>query len=81
MRGRRIIKGGVRRKYVERTYNEIGGGSRLIFKIAAMGVEKTVLEKGDGKTFPQKGDKLQMHYRGTLEDGSEFDSSYKQGNT
>ena len=44
-----------------------------------MGVEVTTLEKGDGVTFPKTGDELQMHYRGTLVDGSEFDSSYKRG--
>lgn len=27
----------------------------------------------------KKGDSLKMHYSGTLEDGSEFDSSYKRG--
>lgn len=43
-----------------------------------MGVEKEVLEAGDGKTFPKKGDTLQMHYRGTLENGTEFDSSYSR---
>jgi FK506-binding protein 1 len=34
---------------------------------------------GDGKTFPQKGDIVSIHYIATLEDGSIFDSSYKRG--
>ena len=29
-------------------------------------VVKTVVAAGDGKTFPQKGDQLFMHYTGTL---------------
>lgn len=45
-----------------------------------MGVTKTVLREGDGENFPNKGDKLQMHYKGTLaSDGSAFDSSYDRG--
>ena len=41
-----------------------------------MGVEKEVIKEGDGKTFPKKGDDLQMHYTGTLAaNGNKFDSS------
>mmetsp|Transcript_30121 Transcript_30121/g.51484 ORF Transcript_30121/g.51484 Transcript_30121/m.51484 type:complete len:118 (-) Transcript_30121:531-884(-) len=40
-----------------------------------MGVEKTIIKAGDGKTFPKKGDHLQMHYVGTFKDGKVFDSS------
>lgn len=44
-----------------------------------MGVDKTVLVAGDGETFPQQGDELKMHYVGSLEDGTVFDSSRAKG--
>jgi len=45
-----------------------------------MGVEKEIIEAGDGEIFPQKGDKLTMHYTGTLaEGGTQFDSSVTRG--
>ena len=44
-----------------------------------MGVEKTTISPGDGKTFPKKGDMLTMHYHGALSNGKKFDSSYDRG--
>eukprot|EP00930_Biecheleria_cincta_P064327 TRINITY_DN49893_c0_g1_i1.p1 TRINITY_DN49893_c0_g1~~TRINITY_DN49893_c0_g1_i1.p1 ORF type:complete len:172 (+),score=40.97 TRINITY_DN49893_c0_g1_i1:87-602(+) len=41
-----------------------------------MGVDVETLEPGNGKTFPQKGNTLEMHYTGTLAaNGNKFDSS------
>mmetsp|Transcript_32040 Transcript_32040/g.44412 ORF Transcript_32040/g.44412 Transcript_32040/m.44412 type:complete len:109 (-) Transcript_32040:144-470(-) len=44
-----------------------------------MGVTIQEISPGDGKTFPQTGQKVNMHYTGTLEDGSKFDSSRDKG--
>jgi FKBP-type peptidyl-prolyl cis-trans isomerase FklB len=42
------------------------------------GLQYKVLKKGDGPT-PLPTDKVTVHYRGSLLDGTEFDSSYKRG--
>ncbi|KAA0164928.1 hypothetical protein FNF28_03662 [Cafeteria roenbergensis] len=44
-----------------------------------MGVKKTTIKAGDGSTFPKAGDKLTMHYTGTLTSGAKFDSSKDRG--
>jgi FKBP-type peptidyl-prolyl cis-trans isomerase FklB len=44
----------------------------------ASGLKYAVLTSGSGKT-PGPSDTVTVHYRGTLTDGSEFDSSYKRG--
>ena len=41
------------------------------------GLQYKVITAGAGKT-PQKSDKVTVHYRGTLIDGTEFDSSYSR---
>ena len=49
-------------------------------KTTASGLQYKVLKEGTGKS-PQKTDTVQVHYKGTLLDGTEFDSSYKRGQT
>ena len=48
-------------------------------KTTESGLQYEVVEEGQGPT-PGPNDKVTVHYRGTLIDGTEFDSSYKRGN-
>jgi FKBP-type peptidyl-prolyl cis-trans isomerase len=47
-------------------------------KTTASGLQYKVLKEGAGKS-PKATDTVQVHYKGTLLDGTEFDSSYKRG--
>jgi len=47
-------------------------------KTTDSGLQYKVITAGEGKS-PQKSDKVTVHYRGTLIDGTEFDSSYSRG--
>ncbi|MGB7535930.1 MAG: FKBP-type peptidyl-prolyl cis-trans isomerase, partial [Azonexus sp.] len=44
----------------------------------ASGIGITTLKEGAGAN-PKASDTVKVHYRGTLENGQEFDSSYKRG--
>ncbi|KAJ2358552.1 Fork head 1 [Coemansia erecta] len=44
-----------------------------------MGVQIETITPGNNTDFPKPGDSVAMHYIGTLEDGTEFDSSRKRG--
>jgi FKBP-type peptidyl-prolyl cis-trans isomerase FklB len=46
--------------------------------VTKSGLQYKEVKKGDG-AIPTAGDKVKVHYKGTLIDGSEFDSSYKRG--
>lgn len=47
-------------------------------KTTPSGLQYKVLVKGEGEV-PTATDRVKVHYRGTLLDGTEFDSSYKRG--
>ncbi|MFU8763558.1 MAG: FKBP-type peptidyl-prolyl cis-trans isomerase [Haliea sp.] len=48
--------------------------------VTESGLQYEVIEAGEG-TSPGPEDTVEVHYRGTLVDGTEFDSSYKRGET
>ena len=43
------------------------------------GLLKKITQDGSGDETPQPGDLVKAHYVGTLDDGTEFDSSRKRG--
>lgn len=46
-------------------------------KVTESGLQYKVVKQGNGKV-PAKTDRVKVHYKGTLIDGTEFDSSYKR---
>jgi FKBP-type peptidyl-prolyl cis-trans isomerase len=53
-------------------------GARAGVKTTASGLQYEILTEGSGAT-PKATDKVTVHYKGTLIDGTEFDSSYARG--
>jgi len=47
-------------------------------KVTESGLQYKVITAGTGKT-PKASDKVKVHYKGTLTDGTKFDSSYDRG--
>lgn len=56
----------------------VENGKKEGVKTLPSGLQYRVLKEGDGK-HPTKADQVVVHYKGTLIDGREFDSSHKRG--
>ena len=61
-------------KFLEENKNKEG------IQVTASGLQYEVLTEGKGKS-PQKENTVEVHYRGTLVNGAEFDSSYKRNSS
>ncbi len=51
---------------------------KIGFEFTSSGLGYRIIKEGNGKN-PKNGDRVEVHYRGYLEDGKEFDNSYKRG--
>ena len=75
-----------RKRSVERELERLAEGKAFLEENAkkegvvttASGLQYKILEGGTGKS-PGPEDQVTVHYRGTLVDGKEFDSSYQRG--
>ena len=56
----------------------IENGKKEGVRTLPSGLQYRVLKEGDGR-HPKKSDQVVVHYKGTLIDGREFDSSHKRG--
>jgi FKBP-type peptidyl-prolyl cis-trans isomerase FklB len=79
------LRADVSRKSEERVTSNRKAGEDLLAKnkddkkitVEPSGVQYAVLKEGNGP-IPKATDTVKVHYRGTLVDGTEFDSSYKR---
>jgi FKBP-type peptidyl-prolyl cis-trans isomerase FklB len=82
---RQVMAGLQRRMVARRTAKDLAEGTAFLeankakegVKVLPSGLQYKVIKEGTGKT-PAAEDKVRTHYRGTLINGTEFDSSYKR---
>ncbi|XP_071721518.1 peptidyl-prolyl cis-trans isomerase FKBP62-like [Rutidosis leptorrhynchoides] len=48
-------------------------------EIGTLGIKKKIVKEGEGRDTPDNGDEVEVHYTGTLLDGTQFDSSGDRG--
>ncbi len=81
----RLEAAAVEKREADRETNKEAGDAyrvenagRESVRTTATGLQYEVVTQGDGAT-PKATDRVRVHYRGTLVDGTEFDSSYDSG--
>ena len=62
----------------ESRFAQTGATAAAKTETLAQGVKVVHTTQGTGES-PKASDTVQVHYRGTLQNGNEFDSSYKRG--
>lgn len=67
-----------RKNEIEKVEKEIANRWPKAIKTPS-GLQYVVLKEGDGKAYPKYGQKVTVHYTGTLLDGRMFDSSVHRG--
>jgi peptidylprolyl isomerase len=75
MKPRTLIRAGLTLSLLAIVLTACGGEKATT---TASGLQYIDIEEGDGPN-PQPGEVVAVHYRGTLEDGTEFDNSYDRG--
>ena len=73
-----VMQAAARRNAEEGAEYRDANAKRDGVKVTDSGLQYEVIEEGDGPS-PDASDTVTVHYRGTLIDGTEFDSSYERG--